>query len=176
MASSQQAEIRHLLPGESPHRISIDGTLTPDEPMGKLLFTFPLSTYFRPWVLGWSIVAAAFMMQDADKSCVVFIVFTWLLFGWTIIATASHCLRPRNSHRKGFRLDFGAFVCICFGGSESGDGYDPGHSRRRRWGQPLVDLAWAVTFFVLAPVVLRSRMLFYWGNRDTIIVSLFIIA
>lgn len=178
MASPKQAELRHLLPQETPHLTPLDAALTPGEPEGKLLFALPFSTLFRPWVLGWSIVAVSFMMAAAsrNRSGITFIVFTWLLISWNIIATVSHHIRRKNSHHKGRKLDFGAFLCVGFGGGESGDGDDPKHLTNRRCGQPLVDLAWAVIFFVFAPVVLRSRGLFYRGNRVMIIVCLFIIA
>jgi hypothetical protein len=167
-----EGESSRLLPQTPPHRSPIDANLAPDDPNGKLLWTIPLTTFFRPWVLGWGIVAAAVMGDDHSRNHegTVYIVFTWLLVGWTILAIASSYFQLKSSLLKGSKLDF------FFRTGDRGNGGEVDHSKKyHNWGLPIADLAWGITFMVFPGTIARSRD-FHYGDRDFIFVSLFILA
>lgn len=165
-----------MLPPETPHRVPIDATLDPEEPKGKLLFSLSLSDYLRPWIFAWAIIAASVMTEAGtySRDGEVFIAFTWLLVVWTVIATVSPRIPRGSGHRKGFKLDFGAFVCICFGRGREDDGEGPRHSKGRSWGLSIIDLAFSVIYFVFAPVLLHTGH--FRRSRALIVISMFFIA
>lgn len=175
MDSPKQAETSPLTGHETPHRTPIDAALDHDDPKGKLLFSFPLSNYFRPWTLAWGIIAASITMHahTGDVLGHITVAFTWVFVAWTILATASHHVHSSYSPPRELRVNLGAFVCTCTGGQDEDDGEEPGRSKNRLSGQALVDLTWSAIFIVFASL---STIQYSWNSKEMVISSLFIIA